>query len=205
MNGYRHALIRVAVVAGAATAAALVALPGTASAATPKATCNLVVDPLHDTAPAQLDAPHLDIKSADVATGQTTVVGVVRVRDLGSAAASVVAGGRWDLSFGTGGSRYTFTLRVDPFGAAQPSFTRDPGTGPVPAGPVSVVVNGVTNTITWTVPRTSVVELPPTPDRTTVLGGFVVRTYAGPADLAADAASSAGQYLDGTPSCVRAY
>lgn len=200
MPRYRHALIRLAV-AGTATAAALVALPGTAGAASPKLvrTCNLLLDPVADTAP--LDAPHLDILSGDIATGATSVAGVLRVRDLGTAATSALAGGRWDLSFGIDGARYTFGVRTDVFGAVQPSFTRDAGAGPRPAGPVTVSLNLVTDTITWTAPRSAVVELPAEPDGDT-LAGLAARTYFGPADSTTDVATSTKTYTDGWPSCV---
>lgn len=192
MRRYPHALICLA----------LAVLPGTAHAAQPKQvpTCNLLVDALHDTVP--FDAPHLDIRSGDVASGDTTVAGVLRLRDLAPAATATLAGGRWDLSFGIDGARYTFVLRMDATGAVQPAFLRDAGDGPMPAGPVTVTMNLVTGTITWTVPRANVAELPPTPAGD-VLAGLAATTYVGVTGSTADSALSARTYTDGWPSCVR--
>jgi hypothetical protein len=203
MRRYRHALIRLAA-AGTATAAALVALPGTAGATSPKQVpaCNLLLDPLNDDA-TPVDSPHLDIRSGDVASGQANVAGALRVRDLPPATTAATPGGaRWDLSFVVGGARYTFVVRVDAFGVVAPSFTRDAGGGPQPAGMPAVSLNPADDTITWTVPRAALKELPATPNGDT-FAGLAAKTYLGPADSVVDAALSSATYTDGGPSCLK--
>jgi hypothetical protein len=195
MREHRHALIRSAV-AATATAAALVALPGTAGAAAVKPVCNLLVDAVDDTYP--LDAPYADVRGGDVASGDVHVAGALRLVDLDAASFGGPAGARWDLSFVAGAARYTFGARVSALGVLQASFTRDG----IPAGLPTVALNAMTNTITWTVPRASVTDLPAKP-KGDPIGGLAAATFVGPADLAADAGTSDGTYADGAPSCLK--
>lgn len=179
MPEYRYALI--------ALVAASVALPGVANAATKPATCRLLVDRVGDTGP--LGSPSLDITSGDIATGDTTAVGVLRVADLG---ATRVGDGVWTLRFAVGTGTYAFTLR-----GGVPSFTRNG----VATGSPLVIADTAANEIRWSVARAAVTDLPAKP-KGDPIGGLSAETSNGP--LTVDAATSTGTYADGAPSCVTA-
>ena len=176
------------VVAGAASASATKPKP-------PPPACTLLVDPTGDVA-APTYAGDVDILSGDVASGQSTVVGVLRVRDFGTSYPATASGARWDLGFDVNGTRYTFGLRRDAQGFYATTFSR--GTLVV-TGAVQVLVGNAS--ITWTVPRSAVPDLPATPAGD-VLSGLGAETYASAAGIAADRATSNARYADGAPSCV---
>ena len=180
--------------------AGAVALPATAQAAVPKATCNLLVDPLGDTRP--VSSEHLDVRSGDLASGPLTVVGVLRLRSLRVTDEYAATGARWDLSFTVNGARYVFSLRRDATGAYTATFSRAYGLG----DPVAIATPAwalVGDEIRWTVPRALVGELPAVPAGDG-MHGLSAATFGTPADIQADLALTSASYADGTPSCVRA-
>jgi hypothetical protein len=198
MSGYRHACRRIAATLGAtfaATAVAVVALPGTAGASHPRPVCNLIVDPIGDAEDA------VDVVSGDVASGATTVVGALRLRTLTPNDPTTLTGTRWDLAFTAGAARYTFSLRRDALGAITSTFTRRPVFGAVTTIAAPYTLLG--STVRWTVARTDVPDLPAAPAYDP-LSDLVATTYATPLDLTADVAFATQPYLDGWPSCLKA-
>jgi hypothetical protein len=167
-----------------------------ASAAKSPPSCRLLVDPVGDVSPSY--SAVVDVVSADVASGDTTVVGVLRVRDLRASDTATASGARWDLGFDVNGTRYTYGLRRDAQGFYTATFSRGPV---VVAGPMKFVLG--TDSITWTVPRSAVKDLPAKPHGD-LLSGLGAETYASAADVAADRATSKATYTDGAPSCVPA-
>lgn len=202
MNGYRHASFRLVTVAALA-AAAVTTLPASASKPVQKPVCNLLLDAIGDaTTPPLPSDPALDILSGDIASGATTVVGVLRVKDLPAGTSLAATGSRWDLGFSVGGARYTYSFSTDVLGRSTATLTRTGGTV-VKTIPVSAAANFATNEIAWSVPRSAVVELPAVPAGDPITG-INAATYDSPVARTVDVATSKAVYADGAPSCVKA-
>src|SRR5687767_10137621 len=87
----------------------LLAAPATSQASEdiepkPKPVCNLLVDAVGDARLVVIDMPGLDIVSADVASGPSTVVTVIRVRSLGGT--EMTTGGTWEFTWKFGTASY---------------------------------------------------------------------------------------------------
>ncbi|HWL36148.1 MAG TPA: hypothetical protein VNQ77_08125 [Frankiaceae bacterium] len=174
--------------------AALLAL----TVATPShaTTCNLLVDQRGDgrsTIIPGMESDQLDILSADIASGSTTVVVVLRVASL-DPDPRMSGGVKWAVGWALAptGPHYGVTLR-------RPTLS---GTYVADASgiPVTYAVDVPAATITWTLPRTSFPELA-TPGTATFQR---ITASTSPLFANADAAATHGTYLDQTPSCVPA-
>lgn len=180
-------------------AAALLALPGAAHAAT---SCNLVKDAAGDAGLGNPSSPvksaAFDIRGLDVASGKRTFVVVLRmatVKHAGEPAATL--GMSWDVTFKIGGVDHRFTRRVSPTGDVSASATQNG------AGIKGLVVRTDGNAVTWTVPRAGMPRL----KKGAVLTGFFSNTSAPTAtyDQAPDGGvASPARYADRQPSCVKA-
>lgn len=181
--------------------AALLALPGAASAAT---ACNLVTDKAGDAyighSLGGVSSKPLDIRGIDVATGTKTLVVVLRMTTTKTADDPATAAGMaWDVSFKIAGADHRFSRRVGPGG----NVVSEGGTanGGALSG-VKVTVSGTS--ITWTVPRSAIAKLK---KRGAAFTHFFAGTTA--TGLGYDQAPNGGvvspaRYTDGTRSCVRA-
>jgi hypothetical protein len=184
-----------------AAVAALLALPGAASAAT---SCNLVTDKAGDGyvghPAAGVDAKSLDIRSLDVATGKKTLVVVLRVATTKAADDPATAlGMAWDVSFKIGKADYRFSRRVGPGGNV---VSEGATTNGATLSGVKVTVTGTT--ITWTVPRSSVAALGKRGAAFTSFFGGTTATGLGYDQAPNGGVVSPARYVDGTRSCVRA-
>ncbi|HEU0131817.1 MAG TPA: hypothetical protein VFQ85_12585 [Mycobacteriales bacterium] len=165
-------------------------------------TCNVLVDPVGDASPAASAAvpssPDLDIISADVASSSTAVAGVLRVRSLQTSPLTTL-GAQWSLRWEINGTPYVLIARRDVNGA----YTASTGGGFVPQQ-LAFAVNATNSSFTWHTLRSSLPDLPATTG-TAVFDHISASTAvsAGVATTNADAATTSGTYLDGTPSCVK--
>ena len=140
-----------------------------------------------------LNSPQLDILSADVATGPTTLVAVLRLASLTGTDATALAA-RWSVSFQINGHPHTVVARRD----ANGDYTAAGGNA-LALAPVALAVDAAAATLTFTVPRGAVAELA-TPGVT--IGPF----WAGSVlwFVSADAAYADTTYVDQSPGCVPA-
>jgi hypothetical protein len=191
---------------------ALVALAALVVATAPAhaTACPLLTDAAGDVMPGGVQPPvpvgaglshGLDIVSADVASGATTVVGVLRVRSL-ELDPFTYGFAHWNLMWQVGGTRYAVDARraMDTSGAFLGAFHRSNAL-PVP---VAVAVDPAAGTFTWTVPRSWLPELA-APGAT--FDGLHARTGE-PLTFLTDVAGTpfdpVPMYVDGTPGCVSA-
>lgn len=190
---------RVALVA-AVLAATVLAVPAVAAPRKAPA-CRLLADARgdgHDRAVEQIASPALDILSADIATGRSTVVAVLRLAsvEIGSDVATV-EGARWALGVRSAGIPYAFEYRRSRLGDTyEVTHNGDPVSG------VTAVVDTKAATVTWTVGRTAFRSLKPGAAFTDFSG--VTSTLRGGRKVDADAANAAKQtrYVDRGASCV---
>lgn len=201
----------------AALAAVLAALAGAPAVAAPRVACRLVSDArgdgtVNDNGPSH-DA--LDVLSADLATGRRNLVAVVRFVSTEPDPA-LTSGVVYTYSWSAGGVGQSVTFVRYAGGAEEAHF--DPDTGTTSGGTVAVraVVDDVTASVTWTVPRPANPEL-----RRKGLRFGYYRVGADPSvnattppevpyDLSArgtlltgDSASGTTLYTDLAPSCVK--
>jgi hypothetical protein len=190
---------RPVLLAVAATLASVLAGAAPASATT----CDLLVDQVGDggvtVAPTLAHSDQLDIVSGDVASGATTVVGVLRLRSLAPDPLTTYTAVTWSLGFTLGATRYSFTARR---GVTSTTYTGrltsdDPARFETTTPALTVDVANAT--LTWTAPRTAFPEL-------AVAGATFDQLHAGSgaAGFNADAAATASTYVDQSPSCVAA-
>jgi len=181
--------------------AALVAVPLTvlAAPAAHASTCPLLLDAANDAVlfTPSLNANDLDVRSADIASGTTNVVAVLRLTTLTPSNAAQV-GARWAVAWQVNGVKYAFLLDRDPRGTYTPRIANG-GTAPV-----QVVVDFTNATITWTAPRTAFGQLA-TAGQTfdTITASGSVMTPAG-VTTTADAAFTTQTYVDQTAGCIPA-
>lgn len=183
-----------------AVVAALVALPGAASAAT---ACNLVKDAANDAAvgnPASpAKTPAFDIRSLDVASGKKTFVVVMRMGTTNlSGDPAATLGMTWNVTFKVADTSLRFNRQVGPNGTVIGESAQANGN---PIAGLKVTTAG--NAITWTVPRTGVPKL----KKGAVVTSFYASTSAPTAayDSAPDnGVASGARYTDGQKSCVKA-
>lgn len=162
--------------------------------APPKKVCHLLTDPEGDGRSGVvplLASPALDILSGDVASGDTTVVGVLRLKttDLTNDPAALL-GMRWVFGFTIDRADYLFSTTYSPNGGHRQDFTGGDGTG------LSATVGP--NSITWTLPRSAF------PNLTTGSVFTQLRAVTSVFGGSADVALSSRTYTDQTPSCVPA-
>lgn len=178
--------------------AALVAVPVLVAAA-PAAqagTCPLLVDAWGDGALGAAPVMHsdqLDIRSADLASGATSVVGVLRVASLAPDTLATF-GPTWALAWRINTTRYAFTLRRDLFGTYTAAFVGAPSTV-LPA----VTVDTATASITWSVPRSALPDL--------ATAGQTFDSISASTSLlgsSADAALTTQTYVDQSAGCISA-
>lgn len=172
--------------------------------------CPLLTDPAGDVGPGSLApvpvegpvAHSLDIVSADVASGPTSVVAVLRVRSL---TFDPFAHGlsHWAFGWAVDGTGYGVIAGrgLDASGLSFRSDFHGPGGFHTP---VPVAVDEAAGTFTWTLPRSLFAELA-TPGAT--FDGFHARasesfTFMG--DFAGHPHNATPAYVDGTPGCVPA-
>ena len=177
---------------------AVATLAVTALAAPASATvCPILTDPAGDggwplSAPV-VHSPQLDILSADVATGATTLVAVLRLADLDGDNVGLL-GVTWRLGWRLDGAPQGVEVRRAPNGRVTATFVA--GGTPVPA---AVAFDYGTDAITWTVPRTDVPGL--AAGATFALFGANSNVFSSTADTAAEFTNT---YVDGDPGCVPA-
>ena len=181
------------------TAAALLALPVSAHAAT---VCNLVKDASSDAglgSPASpVKAPVFDIRSLDVASGKRTFVVVLRMASTKYADEPAARlGMSWDVTFKINGVDHRFSRKLNAAGTITDTATQN---GNEIKG---LKVSDAGNAITWTVPRSGMPKL----KKGAVATGFFSNTSAPTAtyDMAPDRGiASTARYTDGQKSCVKA-
>ena len=186
------------------TVLAVLAVPllaATASAAPPKPVkvCQLLTDPANDTgiqqAPVPIDAPSLDIVSADIASSAKTLVGAIRVRALRSDTMTTT-GAQYMLYFTVGEAEWRFSARrradtADSFDIRPPGATADTAIGGS--------FDATTNAIYFTVPRKAVPEL-----KNLKVTALRVTAAVNPPGTAFDSATGSKPYVDLQPSCLAA-
>ncbi|HWL35383.1 MAG TPA: hypothetical protein VNQ77_04255 [Frankiaceae bacterium] len=179
-------------------------LPATASA---KKICLQITDPEGDgraDGAGALSSPTLDVLSADISTGKTTVNGIIRLKSAAVDPDHVAKlGERWNLVFTVRGVKYAFFARYT--GYSQ---------GPTPAWEGGMTVGGTGeranpdatfrregNNLLWSVSRTVVDGLK---KPKTYL--FINNAGSGVASFGADGAAPkpGTKYLDRAPSCLAA-
>jgi hypothetical protein len=168
--------------------------------------CPLLVDPAGDsTFPLGLPVLHpdeLDIRSADVASGPTTVVAVLRVTSLELKSVASALGEEWTVHWHIGSIGYAALARSPLLSdrAYSWAFTRDGADGgPVDAGPVALTVDRTAGTFTWVIPRSYLPELA-TPGATFTPITAVTWDISSTVDTAYTPTS----YVDQSPGCVPA-
>jgi hypothetical protein len=168
--------------------------PGSASpSSAPPPVCKIIVDPYGDVAtPAE---PSLDIQSADLATGDTTLVAVVRV---GSLDAYPPQGGTWTFGWTLGGRAYLLSATRSATGTTGAGMTVD---GVATGASVTYVFDVPSHEVRWVVPRADVPDLA----TATTFTGLRVTTSRGTGATAsaADDTTRTATYEDRTPSCVQ--
>jgi hypothetical protein len=184
-----------------AAVAALLALPGAASAAT---SCNLVTDKAGDGYVGHplggVSSKALDIRGVDVATGKKTLVVVLRMATTKTADDPATAAGMaWDVSFKIAGTDHRFSRRVGPGGTVVSEGGSTNGTT---LSGVKVAVSGTV--ITWTVPRSAVAALKKRGAAFTHFFGATTATGLGYDQAPNGGVVSPARYVDGTRSCVKA-
>lgn len=158
--------------------------------------CKLLLDNKGDgypqpTGPA-VKSPALDITSADVATGKTQVVAVLRLAttDAGSDPLSI-AGMEWSVNFVARGTSYSFQRRYAGGVGSQYRYELN-------GSNVGVTGNQNKTEIRWTAPRSRVPELKK--------ANTVFDTIAATSrwfTFNADAGGTSKKYADRTPSCLK--
>lgn len=175
---------------------ALLALSATPAGATG---CPMLTDVAGDGrwALAPIESPQLDILSADVASGPTTVSVVLRLASLESDHVDHL-GVRWAVGFVVGGVSNGVYLRrtIHPQPLYISEFRRDNAV----VGAVAFTFDPATATITWTVPRSAIPELA-TPGQVFHDIGAITTVFSSSADNAFDDSST---YVDQSPGCISA-
>ena len=187
----RRILDTVATLAVATLAVTALAAPASATV------CPILTDPAGDgrwpMVAGGVSSPQLDIVSADVATGATTLVAVLRVADLNGDNLGLL-GVTWRLGWYLDGVNQHVEVRRGANGRVTATFVTG-GT----AVPVGVAFDYGTGAITWAVARSAVPGL---------AAGATFATFGANSNVfgsTADAASEfTNTYVDGDPGCVPA-
>lgn len=181
------------------TLAALTAFFTLTAAPAHAAGCPSLTDPAGDgqwDIASVVSSGKLDVLSADVSSGPTTVVAVVR---LASFAPDHVdrLGIAWLAGWTIDGGRYEVELRQS--AVTGTSYVAE-YSGPSGTGPVSYAIDATAATITWTIPRSALPVLA-TPGRVFSDLGAFSRVLSSSAD---NAFADGGFHTDGTTGCVSA-
>lgn len=179
----------------------LVAAPLSASAAP---VCKLVEDKADDASTSSLTTgviayKALDIRSFDVATGNKSLVAVLRLASTNKADHPVTdtMGLTWAVTFRINDADYRFTRKLNNSGQATDTAS---GAGQALSG-VKVAVTK--DAVTWTVPRGNVPALRKA--GATLTGFYASASTVGGIDQAPDDGRGSGKiYKDKQASCVRA-
>jgi hypothetical protein len=163
-----------------------------------KPVCNLIVDGRGDGANRVTGfpkSPSLDIVGGDVATGKSTVVGVLRLDtyDVQNDPTAFL-GFEWNLRFTIKGTTYSFT-----YADGRGTYGKSAGFMMGSANIATPTVKVGKNTISWSIPRKTVPGLKKTGQKLLNLAAT-----SGYDKTSADAASSTKTYTDLYPSCVKA-
>jgi hypothetical protein len=188
----RRCLARALVAALVAVPLTMVALPAQASG------CPLLSDATHDVTflgAVPSDTGQLDIVSADVASGASTVVAVLRVRTLEYEYG--MAGETWWLSWTIDDTRYIAYARSTFQGQYLWGFSAD---GVETTSLVSLTVDRANASLIWTVPRAALPDLA-TPGRTFTVPSAQTQFFSSTADVVDD---SAATYVDQSAGCISA-
>ena len=166
----------------------------------PSKVCQLLTDPSGDTglpqASAPIEAPSLDILSADIASSAKTLAGVIRVRSLRDDPTTTV-GAQYILYFYVGEAEWRLTGKRQ--NGSNDVFTlRPPGTG-ASDSPIDGKFDTATNAIYFSVPRKAVPEL-----KNFKVTGLRSVASVSPPGTALDSAEGNKAYVDLTPSCLPA-
>lgn len=192
-------LTGLAVLAGLAPAATATGVP-------PKAVCNLVVDPVADVmvhgvvvVPPNVHNGTLDVLGADVATGVSEFVAVLRLRRMDWTDVMVLGGAVWEVRWQIGVTQYA--VRLATAGGLATPVLRDG----VQFASASVQIDPNRAQLRFSFPRDLLPELAAEePTKIVGLGARAEAWAGGVTRYAWDDASSAATYLEDTPSCVRA-
>ena len=162
-------------------------------------TCPLITDATGDSrAPGPLYSANVDIVSADIASGATTVTAQLRLASIDIEAPAGHLAPRWDVDWTINGTKYNAQVRrVLVFG----TYVSELYIGTTSAGPVPFTVDLATDTITWTIPRSLIPDLA-TPGQTFTELKAVTFTQA--SNNSADAAVSAQTFVDQDTVCITA-
>jgi hypothetical protein len=149
-----------------------------------------------------LSSPAWDIRSADVATGATTLVGVLRVAGFPADGLqpALFPATSYRLGWTIGTARHVVDYRVSANPASGSVIATYGWTDGAASGsaPVTAVLDRTAGTITWTVART---DVPGLTGATLSDLGAVSNWWSGTAD---GAASSGAFFTDGNAGCVPA-
>ena len=187
----------------AAVLVAIAAVPGHAA----KTSCQLLVDGTGDAplVPMGPSSNSVDIRSADIATGKHSIVGVLRLASLATDP-QTTGGSVYSLTWSVGDKPHTFRLTVYSDGSTAADFTVDSKS----SRPVTAIIDRSTSSIIWTAARRSDPSLKTPGVKLVGLAATAqpsVSSGTGPATtsiaLDGDSAAHGKTYVDSTPSCVK--
>lgn len=172
----------------------LAAVPARASG------CPMLVDPTGDGRPAAVapvSSPLWDVLSADVATGPTTLVAVLRLAGLPADPpdSALLNGTAWRMGWTIGTARHSVELRWS-FGSLVSVYSWSDGAASAGTA-VPVTIDRAGGTLSWTVPRAAVPGL-----SGATLSGLAAQTLFLSGSV--DQSFTLTTYTDGTPGCVSA-
>lgn len=142
---------------------------------------------------------NVDIVSADLASGATTVAGQLRVADLTPNLLGSLAP-RWDLRWQINGTDYMAQVRRV---VAVNTYVGEFYVENVSAGPVPFTIDEANDTISWSIPRTLIADLA-TPGGTFTAIKAVTFTLPSVANSASDVGTTTETYVDQTAGCISA-
>jgi hypothetical protein len=193
--------IRHLIACSVAVSLAVATAPAFAATKKPKKpveVCRLLVDEKGDgraqTGGAVLQSAALDITGADVASGPTTVVGVLRLATLKTDNdPATIMGATWNLMFTVRGTSYRFQRHRASGTGTTYDYSFTGGVKP------TVIESPGKNEVTFTVPRSAIPELKKAKQKfeTIAVSSTVFVTNA-------DAGGTDKTYVDRTPSCLHA-
>jgi hypothetical protein len=176
--------------------------------------CRLISDGANDSsiAPGGPTSPAVDILSADIASGQRNLIGVLRLASL-AADPQTAGGATYSLSWVVSGVPQKFALVVYPDGTSVASFHKDNGPGADSVIDVAATIDRATNSIIWTLGRKSHPQLRAA-TKTKPVKFTTLAATAQPAtnlnvginfsgSYNGDTASTGKSYTDRTVSCVK--
>lgn len=148
--------------------------------------------------------PELDLLSGDLASGPTTVVGVLRVASL-APDVRTTAGTRWILRWEIGSTIYVLEARRDQAGVYSGALRADNG-GIVTVTPLPLSVDAVNATFAWVAPRGAVPHLATPGAAFEQIGAASYLALVRDGTMSVDAAEAGfgTVYVDQSPGCVAA-